>query len=64
MSYTQTRDEILAVERRFKETGEFTPNDARRLVELGVPFRKICLAVDYNKLQAQLTKHFILMMEE
>lgn len=64
MSYTEIREAIMAIERRVKENGKFTSQDAFKLTSLGVPPYRIFAAVDYQKLQEQLTKHLILLMEE
>ena len=64
MNYTEIRDAIMAVERRVRENDKFTSQDAFALTQLGVPPSRIFAAVDYCKLQEQLTKHMILLMME
>lgn len=64
MNYPEIRDAIMAIEKRVKENNEFTSQDAFALTQLGVPPSRIFAAVDYCKLQEQLTKHMILLMME
>lgn len=56
----EERDAIMEVANVVKERGEFTTQDFKRLIELGVGLYWICKSVDLRELDVNLCKYICL----